>query len=732
VDRVSLANAWALPLGERCDVPSLPLLSTPTTSSGKRAPARTVREAVAARLGKVTWFCFGTRGDVIPVQALALHLARDGLDIEVVRAHTEQEGREILAAVETGGLIRAAPHFAMTWSLAATCPNLVLGPPEMPKLVAGVDLRPPASVVRPVDFQAGAFINWVIENVMRDTRNLWHIGSYSGVKWLPRSMDGETFLKRSTVPNAGRPRKLCIDMGSSNMPAPPGTGAEVLQHPYTFADLEKIQVLLGHAGAGSVAAAGAANVTYVALDNKLDRNYFNPYNCAAGTSFDQDPDAAMLMFLGVDPIVLLYAWRHSYKLFVTAIRVIALTYAPQLAWIVVVLGYRLSRVPVVVFATGGPLSAMVAALLLAWMPPLAAIWAAPQFVDAAYYIITWTGRTPWELAWDAAMVVSAAASSSLFWAVLLLTDSFPYALLAGLVRAAMSPVGTGVQFVLTLVGPAKTVDPAVMGISLAFPDIPLPLFHVRFYNQAKTRRYEGNWGGPVQGMYTPYTVRTAAYLEDVQHEIAIVTSIPWSHFEGLAAMTAPYSVLWNCQSSAVVATWAVWGGLGLGGLVLLPSMLWAVAMWVVAMVVACTLILLLNVVPILFLLLEAAGLNHLVKPLRAMSFTVMHRLTNPKQPLFVRVMHAIVGVTVAWGAPDLDPLVKLNDDLLAAANRSSSRQERLMEVERILSANTLVANDHVVCALAKSYVMLLQTEGDTRYAEWDDVAVPQVGSVYET
>jgi len=705
--RIGLLEALSLPLEARRDPMDVQLLSTaPLGSVAEEAPV-TINAAVRRRVGRVTWFVMGSRGDVVPCLALARHMYSLGVDVCVVRPHTEEEGNMMLAAVEKGMVLTGAPVFARTWMEVTTTQGVKFGPPELPNLTASVSLRPPMDVVRPTDFKAGMFFNWLLNNILRDEYNLWNIGSYPGRMWLPRSMDGLTFLRRTSVPLEGRPIQVAIDMGSSSVPPPVFEGAVAMPKPYTFEDMLKVKVVLGHAGAGSVQSWAAANVTYVALDNSLDRDYYDPLNCGAGCQFDGNPDHVISMLGETDLTVWVLAWRLGWSNFWHLVSCTFLRHFFTFAWLALAIAIRVFMSPSNLALTVGPIAGVVATLLASHTPRWFAVWASPYVVDIVRFGLTWTGLAWAELVWEVAKFVARVSAAPGFWVTLALTDNLTLTYCLALLTSFGSPVGTLFHAAMSIIGYSDVEDPAYMGISLAFPAIPVPLFHVRFFNAERTRRYEGNWGGPVGGMYQPYTVRVSSYLQDMDHEFVVKTSIPWQHFEGLASMTAPYFVLWNCQSSSVVATWPVWGGMGIASLVLIPSMLWGTVAYFAALLVTGVLVLLLNIVPVLYVLMEAAGLVHYIKPLRSICFTMASRLTNPRLPLYARAMHALVGVTVAWGAPDLGELDSLWTRFRVVANGPGTRAERAELLRDVLRANPVAANDPMIARMYMGFLSVV-------------------------
>jgi len=696
-----------------CDPVDPGVLSHPVRAPFDHGPITTAQAALGARLGRITWYVLGSRGDVVPILPLAQQLRRHGITVDVVRCHSEEEGLQMLRWLETGKVLRGAPIFARTWMNAAMTAGIVVGPPELPNLDVSISLRPPATVARPADFKAGIALNWVLNNVLRNETNLWNVGSYPGLYWLPRSQDGVSFLRASKVPNAGRPVRIAIDMGSSSIEAPVIPGAVTLPKPYTFEDLERVQVLVGHGGAGSVQAAAAANVTYVSVSDALDRAYLDPLNCGAGTMTGQDPDKVLLMLLEVDPAVLYYTYRVGWRLFILAVWTLLRRRGGTLAWLAFVALYQVWRSPGIAFTASSLLNAAVSVVLSMGLPPVLAQLLAPHVVSTVSFVVDWSGAAWVDVLFIGLRTLIMVTGCTEFWVAYTVTGSSALAFLVGFVRWQFLPIVPGINFVMGIVGAVVEEDPAYMGISFAWPSIPVPLFHVRFFNGAKTRRYEGNWGGPIGGMYQPYTVRVGRWKYDLPNEWVLRTSIPWSHFEQTKAMTAPYSVLWNCQSSAVVATWSVWSGLGVGGFVLLPSMAWAVVAWLVATTVALALLFLLQVVPLLYVVMEAAGLVHYIKPLRSVCFTVLARLTDPRHPVFTRVMHALVGVNVAWGAPDMGDLGRVYSEMMEIAAAHPPSEHRADLLRAVLRSCELVNASHVLSELFMAFADLHAPEDVT-------------------
>jgi hypothetical protein len=683
-EHVSLLAAMNLPLPPRRNGLDMPIVSAPTTVGRPRAEMAHLMDAVNARLGRISWFTMGSRGDHVPVLALARHMYSIGFDIEVVRAHTEDEGNQLLHFVESGRLWAGAPIFAKVWMAAASTANLKFGPPELPDLTAGVSLRPPPSIARPADFGAGAFVNWAIDVLLRDKRNVFNIGAYPGLSWMPRSANGTTFLVQSRKPRAGRKVKILIVTGSSSVAPPHIRGAVLIQPGDHYAQMEGAEIVVCHGGAGTVQTAAAAGCTVYVYDLKLDRWYFVPHNAGAGVKCGADPDKIVLPLAEADPIIWLLYWKMGWFMFAKALYWVLKRRGSTLVWLVVIALIRLWNDPTTTIAAGSPINALAAGFLANFVPSYLAVWSAPFVLEWALFLVTWTGRPYYELAFEAGLVVLRLTSSSAFWMTYAYRDSFFLACLVGGWGLALRPFRPLLSAGMAMLTTDQDDQSALMCVSLAYPDLYLPVLHIRFSNRTHTRRWEGIWGTAVGGMWQPYTVVASDWKFNGSREWEIPTRVPWAHFEALPAMTAPYSPLWNCQSSAIVAVWAMWGALGLGGFLILPSMALATLAWIVAVLCVAIGLACLHVVPVVVPILEIAGLGGRVSELREQFGIAAERLLASDQPLSARLMHALVGVTTGWGANRLDGIGPLFRRLAMLAAEMPAGEARDAAIDNAL------------------------------------------------
>jgi len=249
------------------------------------------------------------------------------------------------------------------------------------------------------------------------------------------------------------------------------------------------------------------------------------------------------------------------------------------------------------------------------------------------------------------------SASTILWALVFLSADWHVLVLATLVMVVRGPA----LLVVEMIGivfrwseDSRVTDPAYLCVSLAFPGVPVPLYHVRFVNGARTRMMDGMWGDTVTGNLTPYTVSVRDFADTCPGEWCFLTAIPWAHFEQVGSLTALYSPMWNCQTAALATTRGMWASLGLAGLVLVPTVTWCMLVTLLVTVCAVLLMVCIDIVPVLYLMLSATGNGRYVDPLRAIVYHHLHILTNYPSDWYGTVLAISVGLLTGWGTGPQD------------------------------------------------------------------------------
>lgn len=654
---VNWTGCWSMPIGKPIDKGPVNIQAVPSQVQVVPGVPDTVSGAIGAKIGVLNWFVFGSHGDVVPVLALARTLKSHGIPVSVVRTHTEAQGHEILAHAEKGELIAAAPEFIRTMATAATAPGVVFGPPEFSSVHVGVNFRPPSSIIHPADFGAGAVANFIIESVLRGWAPIISIGAYPGAQWFPRSADGVTYLRKSTVRNVNRPVDIMLAWGSSTLPKPDIPGAvEVLPGDH-FSQFEKASIVVTHGGAGTVQTAAAAGARVITTTEVLDRRYRDPTNAGHGVMPGADPDSIMLSLLPVTSLTWIWAWKHSYAMFWRAIKLgVRWTIGPAL-WILVALSIRsivfvlaLPRIKLVF--TLSFVSTIFATILHSFVGSWWAMILGPQVENLMFYVLSHTGLTYPALLLELALLAARSASSPVSWSLIL--SGHPFLAIPVTVVMSYFQIGSMLfaELLALLIGPSVISDDRILtdvGISWAFDNTWIPAFHTRFISGDGIQSVEGEWSNVRQEMGALYSLKYKKTVRDIPYEWRFHTSIPWSHFVDMPTISAPYSPLWNCQSSMLYAARGAWCLLGLVLIVLLPMGLFMMISMVGALIVIGIVLALMDIVPIVELIMAVAGLNESKAVARSFMHHMASRAIQTNGGWFQSSLAALVGVSTGWG-----------------------------------------------------------------------------------
>ncbi|AZF86109.1 polyprotein [Sclerotium rolfsii hypovirus 4] len=251
---------------------------------------------LAAYYGPIVFCTAGSAGDIVPVRAVARALARKGLDTIVVDC-LDGKGYDFLLAVQRGDVLKLGPFYASAAVACRNLPFLTVGPPELACAITW-SLAPPPTAIRQFNFRLGPLFNPLLSWFAGVTQPAIRISSYPGAAHLPRSADGETFLKRTLPTDKPRKHKYLVAFGSSGYPVPPGLPE--VQPGDHYSQFLEADTVICHGGAGTVQTAAMAGCRVVSVDNTLDRDYLDPTNCQSGIGAEHHEDKVIGLLLGRD------------------------------------------------------------------------------------------------------------------------------------------------------------------------------------------------------------------------------------------------------------------------------------------------------------------------------------------------------------------------------------------------------------------------------------------------
>lgn len=275
-------------------------------------------QELAASIGGIRLFTLGTRGDRVPIQALAKHIARYKVPVYVQHLVTPEEGKLMLQSslgeVEDDRVIPIYNR-ARTMAIELASSASLLPSNLHYSLLPSYTLAPPSDHIYAMTV-AGGWINSIGNSIL----GLWdepgaRIGPYTGSRILPTSHDGYNFL---------RPRQ---NRGSHPIGAYWGSGERVpagYEHIPVIPAGDHLEIMRDYRtvvclGATAVSTAAAAGARVIVPEGGLDRSRRNPYDAGAGLVPGQDPDNIFLLLADQDIRFLAFwlrkNWLKPWKLF---------------------------------------------------------------------------------------------------------------------------------------------------------------------------------------------------------------------------------------------------------------------------------------------------------------------------------------------------------------------------------------------------------------------------------
>jgi len=235
----------------------------------------------------VTW---GTWGDRVPILAGARAIWRaTGTHVFVRHLTTLDEGKAMLALCENDSAHRFLPELAAATAEVARMPGHVVAADYLSwsgKL--SYSLRPHEGDAATPGGGMPPWADWLVSLVFWKDRARVRVGLHEGMKWFPRSADGETMLGRVPTRQPGGGKKgVCI--GSSSIPVPAEFADwEPIPAGDHFAIAQAYDEIVCDGGAGKVETFKAAGVPIVRSTNsKIDRKWHDPNNCGIHVTHNQ-------------------------------------------------------------------------------------------------------------------------------------------------------------------------------------------------------------------------------------------------------------------------------------------------------------------------------------------------------------------------------------------------------------------------------------------------------------
>jgi hypothetical protein len=555
-------------------------LPTGAISSVKAAsvPSSSASGIIRELLGPVLWAPFGSRGDIVPPRALAKHLSRMGVDVYWMPLCSEDEGQQLLRDLESGHTLRGSAVYlrAAATLAAATCTTVSIT--ELPMATATYSLQPPRSAIAMPRFAMGRAFDIVMASFFGSSSASFNIGAYAGATWVPRSHDGETFLR--VVSNTGQ-KPAGLAWGSSSLPKPILPGVEDVpagDHMELFRQYRKIYT---HGGAGTVQTAAACGCVVEVCSDMLDRRYLIPTNAGAGLTFGLSPDRVLLGLARHEPLLyLLYAkrgWTHA----LDALWWWLAASGQRYIWGSIALAWALSSSLWYAQVGPTPFATLVALVLGDFLgDTLVGVIVSPLIGQVAEAMSDALGVDRVEVVRRVAEFVLTESTSAVGLTLILRS---------GLVRAVIITAGLrslrpSLRAIAAMAMGAASLPPAghderyaTLRLNLVLSGW-VPVVHAGLTSPDGTEVYElrftgtNGWigGQAVIGMYPNRAVEGVV--------LNLGTLLPWSEVRTLPTVRGSYSPFFNCQVTLVQYLGPLLPLLGVGGF----------ALWVSALIAAST------------------------------------------------------------------------------------------------------------------------------------------------
>lgn len=534
-------------------------------------------------------FTWGTHGDRVPIVAAARWMAAHSY-VPIVVRHlvTLDEGRRMLAMCE-----RDEAHLFI--GALANASLIVKSTRERswsPDYLIGADLQ---YSLRPGDADAAPpggglvwFIDWLVQLIFWKDRASVRIGLYRGNLWFPRSADGKTFLTMQPISHSREKVGVCI--GSSTLPVPEEykdyERVPAGDHAVLF---QQYDTLITDGGAGKVQTARAAGVRkIVSTNNKIDRKYYTPDDCAKGCTGNEHPRKWLLALSATHGTFWAYVGLSPSR-FATAARWhIARARIWSRLWVIAFFAYSFRKNHVLPTLTG-TLAAASGTLSSNWIIRVVQVWAIGV---AIRFYTNWTGRSLAHTLWIATRSAVRGAFSPVTSYMVSAGFSARRAILVGSIISNFDILAVPIKF-----GRFSGNEAGVylMVTPVYVKGIPIGL-HAAYYEPATQSCWEGvHRGHSAPG--APFRMRKRVLIRPAPF-LAVKSEMTAAELDRTNRdVSRPYSAVWNCFTmllgvfishhrtiiSAEVALLlfgSAYAGLGL--LVLLPALACAASSTVVA------------------------------------------------------------------------------------------------------------------------------------------------------
>jgi hypothetical protein len=185
----------------------------------KYEPALFITDAdVKRRVGPITIFTFGTRGDTVPLVGLAKVLVDEGYLVHLHHCLTREQGEAMLASVEAGESHTWLTELNDALDAVSSCHTVKFAPYVIADSHAiTYSLAPPDDVVKPLRGGIWAWLEPFVSAYFANAVTEIHVGAYRRRGWLPR------YVVDSFWQGARNQRLFprAVVKGSSSIPFPP-------------------------------------------------------------------------------------------------------------------------------------------------------------------------------------------------------------------------------------------------------------------------------------------------------------------------------------------------------------------------------------------------------------------------------------------------------------------------------------------------------------------------------
>lgn len=345
-------------------------------------PATTALEEQTHLSGGVAFFTYGSRGDRVPIEAVARHLASIGAPVTLIHLLSAAEGIETVKNLENGK-DQNFSHFTRAMNVIASTPFAVkIGPWQFASVLdLTFGLHPPNDVIMPLRMGGNPVVSFLMGMLERTTDISFRVGAYNRPGWLPRSANGKDFLKHQK--NLGTVRAGQVRGSGGKLPMDDKKIEEITDQDHT-AVLKNYKVLYCHGNAGLVQTAAASGCQVIVTgEPTFDRRYRDVYDAGAGVNPGSCPDAILLALAGKAPYMgaawfrrhLFKPWKLLHWYGVTGVATMAYRYL-TFAWLV---GRASKRITMYTY----PMMTALTALGIEAATPLAVVvlWALSKLID---------------------------------------------------------------------------------------------------------------------------------------------------------------------------------------------------------------------------------------------------------------------------------------------------------------------------------------------------------------